>query len=116
MNAAAETKGTAGPWIVGPFGQVWAASDISLVDGKWRENVPEPRIVASLTDPADGPLVAAAHDLYEALAAVEAALRKDSRGQTIVGDGVEYHLDGQTMYRAINKARGALAKARGEAR
>ncbi len=47
--------------------------------------------------------------LREVLAALEAALRKDSRGKTVFADTVEYHLDGQAMYQAINLARAALA-------
>ena len=47
--------------------------------------------------------------LRGALVAIEEALCKDSRQKSIVGDEVEYHLDGQTMYYAINKARAALA-------
>ena len=56
-------------------------------------------------------LGAAARDLLEALEIVEAALRKDSRQKSIVGDEVEYHLDGNTMYHAINTARAAIARA-----
>lgn len=103
MNTAAETKGTAGPWIFGPFGQVWAASDISLVDGKWRENVSEPRIVASLTNPADGPMAAAAPDLYEALA-------------WFINDIDGTHTNMVAFDENVQRARAALAKARGEAR
>lgn len=47
--------------------------------------------------------------LRRALVLVEAALRKDSRDKSIIGDGVEYHLDGQTMGYAIGTARSALA-------
>jgi hypothetical protein len=46
--------------------------------------------------------------LAEALRKIESALRKDSRQKDICGDDVEYHLDGQTMYYAINAAREAL--------
>jgi len=59
---------------------------------------------------ANARLIAAAPDLLEALQAIENALHKDSRDKSIVGDGVEYHLDGQTMYFALNAARAALAK------
>ena len=52
--------------------------------------------------------------LREALIALEAALRKDSRDKAIMADTVEYHLDGQAMYVAINKARAALAAPEGE--
>jgi hypothetical protein len=54
-------------------------------------------------------------ELVEALEKIEAALRKDSRDKSIIGDAVEYHLDGQTMGYAINTARAALSKAKGEA-
>lgn len=54
------------------------------------------------------------HELTEALAKIEGALCKDSRQKTISGDTVEYHLDGQAMYAAINSARAALARALGE--
>jgi hypothetical protein len=55
-----------------------------------------------------------APDALAALIELEAALRTDSRGKTIMSDTVEYHLDGQTMYHAINKARAAIARATGE--
>lgn len=48
-------------------------------------------------------------ELSEALKEIEIALRKDSREKTITGDTAEYHLDGQTMYRALNRARAALS-------
>ena len=47
--------------------------------------------------------------LREALVSLEAALLKDSRQKSIVGDDTEYHLDGNSMYHAINKVRAALA-------
>lgn len=50
-------------------------------------------------------------DMLAALKALYDALLKDSREKSIVGDGVEYHLDGQAMYAAINKVRAAIAKA-----
>jgi hypothetical protein len=46
--------------------------------------------------------------LAEALRKIESALRVDSRQKDICGDDVEYHLDGPTMYYAINTAREAL--------
>lgn len=49
---------------------------------------------------------------HEALSDLEAALRRDSRNKTVLSDTVEYHLDGQSMYQAINRARAALAQAR----
>lgn len=51
---------------------------------------------------------------HAALEALEAALRKDSRDKSITGDTVEYHLDGQAMFHAINKARAALKAFRGD--
>ena len=48
--------------------------------------------------------------LREALRGIEKALRTDSRDKSIIGDEVEYHLDGQTMYLAINAARRALGE------
>jgi hypothetical protein len=58
-------------------------------------------------------LIAAAPEMFNALCSLERALRKDSRGKTICSDAVEYHLDGQEMYAAINLARAALTKAEG---
>ena len=55
----------------------------------------------------------AAADMLAALEFLEAGLRTDSRGKTVLSNTVEYHLDGQAMYIAINKARAAIAKARG---
>jgi hypothetical protein len=52
-------------------------------------------------------------DMLAALKGIEAALRKDSRDKTVLRDTVEYHLDGQAMYGAINAAREAIAKAEG---
>lgn len=51
--------------------------------------------------------------LVDALKALEAALGTDSRQKSIARDTVEYHLDGQAMYAAINKARDAIALAEG---
>lgn len=56
----------------------------------------------------------AAPEMLEALEALEAALREDSRNKDILGDEVEYHLDGQTMGWAIEKVRAAIRKAKGE--
>lgn len=71
-----ETKFTPGPWIVGPFDMIWPASDVEYADGKWREKVHEPRIIASASkgnllpdeDRANALLMASAPDLYETLA------------------------------------------------
>lgn len=46
--------------------------------------------------------------LREALTEIYRALMKDSRQKSVVNDDVEYHLDGPTMYFALNKARRAL--------
>lgn len=51
-------------------------------------------------------------ELLAALKELEAALHKDIRSSTLMADTVEYHLDGQTMYIALNKARDAIAKAK----
>ena len=48
--------------------------------------------------------------LVEALEQLKKALLTDSRGKTILADTVEYHLDGPSMYRAINAARAALSQ------
>ena len=53
-----------------------------------------------------------AAELVEGLAQIERALRKDSRDKSIGAETVEYHLDGQAMYQAINGARALLSKAR----
>lgn len=50
--------------------------------------------------------------LREALNEIYRALMKDSRQESIINDDVEYHLDGPTMYFAINKARRALEDSR----
>ena len=50
-------------------------------------------------------------EMLEALVSLEAALRKDSREKSVLSETVEYHLDGQAMYQAINKARAAITKA-----
>lgn len=52
------------------------------------------------------------NDLLGALVKIEAALRVDAREKSILADTVEYHLDGQVMYMAINAARDAIARAR----
>lgn len=60
--------------IYGPYREIWAASDIRFVDGKWHENVPEPRIMGSTSPTMSnedrdvyGRLFAAAPDLLTAL-------------------------------------------------
>jgi len=57
-------------------------------------------------------LIAAAPELLAALELIESALREDSRDKSIIGDEVEYHLDGQTMGYAIQTAREAISKAK----
>lgn len=109
MSAATETKSetTARPWslerrpnctvMVGPDGQ-----QISFAE----DNDNSALVVRAVNS----------HDaLVEALEKIESALRADRRQKTISGDTVEYHLDGQAMWHAINAARAALARARGEA-
>jgi hypothetical protein len=56
-------------------------------------------------DAANARLIAAAPTMLKALKAIEEALRKDSRQKDIIGDEVEYHLDGQTLGWAITTAR-----------
>ena len=58
-------------------------------------------------------LIAAAPDMLAALKQLEAALKNDSRQKSILGDTVEYHLNGETMYDAINRVRVTIAKAEG---
>lgn len=62
---------------------------------------------------ANARLIAAAPEMLAALQKLEQALRKDARDKTISGDTVEYHLEGNAMYHAINSARKAIAKATG---
>ena len=52
--------------------------------------------------------------LIAALETLEAALKTDSRDKSILADTVEYHLDGQAMYHAINTARATLASVKGD--
>ena len=52
-------------------------------------------------------------ELTAVLAKIIGALNTDSRQKDIIGDEVEYHIDGQTMGYALNLARSALAKVRG---
>lgn len=107
---------TEGPWrtdedcghesVSGPDGAMVADCSI-FVSPKFGER-------RTQTNRANARLIAAAPDMVEALTKLEAALRKDSRDKTVLSDTVEYHLDGQVMYQAINCARAALAKALGE--
>ena len=46
---------------------------------------------------ANATLWAASPDMLVALEKVEAALRQDTRQKSIIGDEVEYHLDGETI-------------------
>lgn len=110
---------TEGSWIFGPYGLVWAASDIGFADGRWHEIVPKPRIVATPASPADGPMLAAAPDLYEALNKLQHAyvnlmeIGRD-RIRSLGGDcdPVDVMEAGDPT---LKIARAALAKARGEA-
>ena len=56
-------------------------------------------------------LRALAAELVEGLVQIERALCKDSRDKSIGAETVEYHLDGQAMYGAINGVRTLLTKA-----
>ena len=116
-----ETKFTPGPWVVGPFDMIWPASDVELRDGKWREKVAEPRIIASASkgnllpheDKANAHLIAAAPDLYEAsepfddlatLRVVHSPEWRDSDTITVI-----------VSIGALRDIKAARAKARGEA-
>lgn len=66
------SKHTPGPWLYGPFGAIWPASDVEFRDGKWREKCAEPRIITTPAQgfpeaEANGRLMAAAPDLLDAL-------------------------------------------------
>ncbi|MGF6253817.1 hypothetical protein [Ensifer sp. LBL] len=66
------SKHTPGPWLYGPFGAIWPASDVEFLDGKWREKCAEPRIIATPSPEvpeaeANARLIAAAPDMLEAL-------------------------------------------------
>jgi len=50
-------------------------------------------------------------ELFNTLRRAEAALCKDSRGMSLCSDTVEFHLDGETMYHAINDIRSAICRA-----
>jgi hypothetical protein len=58
------------PWIVGPYGDVWVAADVEivdpekiasveLVDGKWRATCARPRRVCEPADKGIAPLIVA---------------------------------------------------------
>ena len=60
----------------------------------WNTRTPDPETVKVL------------EELY-------AALLTDSRGKTVTGDDVEYHLNGSDMYIAVNKVRNLLSRLEG---
>lgn len=62
---------------------------------------------------ANARLIAAAPDMLQSLEKLEEALKKDSRGKTVNGDDMEYHLSGTDMYCVLNFVRAAIAKAKG---
>lgn len=101
------SKHTPGPW------KTQLVDDTTVVDGNGLVIAHIGGLYLGDACPmeANARLIAAAPDLLEALKAVEAALRKDARDKSIAKDTVEYHLDGQTMYHAINTARSAISKA-----
>ena len=63
-------------------------------------------VVYRLLLPPDPETVKVLEELY-------AALLTDSRGKTVTGDDVEYHLNGSDMYIAVNKVRGLLSRLKG---
>jgi len=98
-----ENKRTPGPWVAGPYAAVWTGIDKDL-SGKWDESATgSAQIIATLDNPDDRNLVAAAPDLYEALAELSDLVEDLLRG--------DYKADSFTT----QPARRALAKARGEA-
>lgn len=97
-----------GPWIVGPGGDVWMSADIEMVDGKWRETCPEPRIIASpsaLLNREDeakvARLIAAAPDLLAALRRALPLLAKSAHPYN------HEHRACEIAHAAISKATGA---------
>lgn len=46
--AGACDKIPATPWAVGPFGGIWVAEDVRLVDGKWQATCDEPRLILTV--------------------------------------------------------------------
>lgn len=90
---------TPGPWIVGPFGDIWPASDIEVRDGKWRERVPAPRILGNTSGTfveasevaANAKLMASAPDLLAALKALIAVHRQqDTTGVMPADKAIAY--------------------------
>lgn len=104
------TAHTRGPWLVGPFGEIWPASDVAFVGGKWREKCPEPRIIASPVKShpeveANARLIAAAPELLEA-----------ARQLSAVYDGIYVKMSDSEMALcrdAWAKMDAAIAKAEG---
>lgn len=100
------TSHTKGPWIVGPFDMIWPASDVAIVDGRWMELVPEPRIIASASkgnllpdeDRANARLIAAAPVLLEALKKISDLI--DSEADDPLDDAIAI------ANKAISKAEG----------
>ncbi len=65
-----KTEPTKGPWIAGPYGDVWVGIHRNA-DGKWDEDSPGSAVVVtSPSNPADRPLIAAAWSMREALKAI----------------------------------------------
>lgn len=67
------------------------------------------RTIAAMQSDTITRLTAELAEARRVIAGLEEALRKDSRQHSILSDTVEYHLDGQTMYHAINRARAFLS-------
>lgn len=84
-------------WIYGAFGETWLASDIEFRDGKWREKVPEPRIIASPSKLGFTPeeverharLIAAAPDLLAAIGSIRSFSSAIERGEEPWREGVQ---------------------------
>lgn len=104
---------TPGPWVVTGRNDHWVHIGPKKPSKRVLSVANLPAMQTDLD--ANTNLITAAPDLLAALREIEDALRKDSRDKTIGREDVEYHLDGQTMYRAINLARAAIAKAEGAA-
>jgi hypothetical protein len=114
-------KHTSGPWVVAAWtshGRIICTPKDEHTISKYigyAQGYPTPDDLQVGLAEAEGNarLMASAPELLSALVAIELALRKDSRNKSILGDEVEYHLDGQTMGYAIQTAREAIRKAKG---